>query len=31
MSNERKQSKLDELIRELCPDGVDTHHFGYST
>ena len=23
MSNERKQSKLDELIRELCPDGVE--------
>ncbi|MFC2766439.1 MAG: restriction endonuclease subunit S, partial [Prevotella sp.] len=22
MSNERKQSKLDELIQELCPDGV---------
>lgn len=22
MSNERKHSKLDELIRELCPDGV---------
>ena len=23
MSNERKQSKLDELLRELCPDGVE--------
>lgn len=23
MSNERKHSKLDELIRELCPDGVE--------
>ena len=23
MSNERKQSKLDELIRELCPNGVE--------
>lgn len=23
MSNERKQSKLGELIRELCPDGVE--------
>ena len=22
MSNERKQSKLDELIQQYCPDGV---------
>ena len=23
MSNERKQSKLDELIQQYCPDGVE--------
>lgn len=23
MSNERKQSKLDELIQEYCPNGVE--------
>ena len=27
MSNERKQSKLDELIQELCPDGVELYKF----
>lgn len=28
MSNERKQSKLDELIREYCPDGVEYKTLG---
>lgn len=28
MSNERKQSKLDELIQELCPDGVEYKTLG---
>ena len=23
MSNEKKQSKLDELIQQYCPDGVE--------
>ena len=28
MRNERKQSRLDELIRELCPDGVEYKKVG---
>ena len=31
MSNERKQSKLDELLRELCPDGVEYRSIGNCT
>lgn len=29
MSNERKQSKLDELIQQYCPDGVDCRKLEY--
>lgn len=28
MSNERKQSKLDELIQQYCPDGVEYKKVG---
>lgn len=28
MSNERKQSKLDELIQQYCPDGVEYKKLG---
>lgn len=28
MSNERKQSKLDELIQQYCPDGVPNKTLG---
>lgn len=31
MSNERKHSKLGELIRELCPDGVEYRSIGNCT
>ena len=28
MSNERKQSKLEELIQKYCPDGVEYKNLG---
>ena len=31
MNNERKQSKLDELIQQYCPDGVEHKPVVYET